>query len=349
MTPEPDPGAAERPDPAATGRSGRRSRLRRGVEALVVAVFLGFIGAAVARQWPRVAEVVGALSPASVVLSGLAAAAGIWFSFLCWRAILADLGSRVPTTAGMRIFFVGQVGKYVPGKVWPILTQVRLGRDYQVPGRASAAAAFIFMLLVLGTGLLVAVCTLPVLGAGAFGRYWWALLALPLSAVVLWPPVLNRGLALAMRLTRREPMPRPLTAAGIGRAVGWAVVMWLLFGVHLYALLRGLDVEAPQLLVRSVGAYAGSWAIGFLLLVAPAGVGPREVALVLLLASTTEQPVALVAVVVSRLLMTVGDLLWPVVGVALERRRRRRRALGSPAGGSVGGAAGDRAGLLDRG
>ncbi len=328
--------AAPAPEPDVAARRGRGSRLRRGVEALVVAAFVGFIGWAVARQWPRVAEVIGELTPTSVLLSGITAAAGIWFSFLCWRAILADLGSRVPTTAGMRIFFVGQVGKYVPGKVWPILTQVRLGRDYQVPGRASAAAAFIFMLMVLGTGLLVAVCTLPVLGAGAFGRYWWALLALPLSAVALWPPVLNRGLALVMRLTGRDPMPRPLTAAGIGQAVGWAVVMWLLFGVHLYALLYGLDVDAPHLLLRSVGAYAGSWAIGFLLLVAPAGVGPREVALVLLLAGTTEQPVALVAVVVSRLLMTVGDLLWPVVGVVLERRRRRRAADGSAGAGRVG-------------
>lgn len=335
------PGGAE--SVGQPGAAATRRRLRRGVEALVVAVFLGFIGAAAAQQWSHVAEVIGELRPASVAWSGLAAVAGIGFSFLCWRAILADLGSPVPVTAGMRIFFVGQVGKYVPGKVWPILTQVRLGRDYQVPGRSSAAAAFIFMLLVLGTGLLVAVCTLPVLGTGAFGRYWWALLALPLSAVLLWPPVLNRGLALVMRLTRREPMPRPLTAAGISRAVGWAVVMWLLFGVHLYALLHGLGVDAPQLLLRSIGAYAGSWSIGFLLLVAPAGVGPREVALVLLLATTTDQPVALVAAVVSRLLMTVGDLLWPVVGVALERRRRRRVGRAAPVGsqGGVSGAGAD--------
>lgn len=365
-----EPNPVDGPDPAggpelaggSAPRAGRRrrSRLRRGLEAVVVLAFVGFITWAVVRQWAQVAEVIGDLSPGSVALSGLAALAGIWFSFLCWRAVLADLGSRVPTTAGMRIFFVGQVGKYVPGKVWPILTQIRLGRDYQVPGRASAAAAFIFMLMVLGTGLLVAVCTLPVLGAGAFGRYWWVLLALPLSALALWPSVLNRGLDLVTRLAGREPMPRPLTAAGIGRAVGWAVVMWLLFGVHLYALLGGLQVDAPQLLLRSIGAYAGSWAIGFLLLVAPAGMGPREVALVLLLASTTDQPVALVAVVVSRLLMTAGDLLWPVVGVVLERRRRASRAApadspsDSPSGeaagvaGSVDDRAGGAAGFPDR-
>jgi uncharacterized membrane protein YbhN (UPF0104 family) len=277
----------------------------------------------VARQWRQVGTVIGELSPASIGVSAAAALAGIWFSFLCWRAILADFGSRIPVTAGMRVFFVGQAGKYVPGKVWPILTQVRLGRDYQVPGRTSAASALIFMIIVLGSGLLVAICALPVLGAGAFDRFWWTLLALPLAAVALWPPVLNWGLARAMRLARREPMPQPLSAAGIGRAVGWSLVMWLLFGVHLWALLSALDVDASHLAIRSIGAFAGAWSIGFLLLIAPAGVGPREVALVLLLAGSVAQPEALVAAVVSRLLMTLGDLAWPLIAVALERHRQR--------------------------
>ncbi|MFV2084213.1 lysylphosphatidylglycerol synthase domain-containing protein [Micromonospora sp. LOL_021] len=305
-----------------TAPPARRRGWRRAAEAAVVAAFVGFLALALVRQWSQVAEVIGDLSVVAVAVSALATMVGIWFSFLCWRAILTDLASRIPVTAGMRIFFVGQVGKYVPGKVWPILTQIRLGRDYQVPGRTSAAAAFIFMLIVLGTGLLVAICSLPVLGADALGQYWWSLLALPVAAVALWPPVLNRGLGWIMRLARREPMPRPLTAAGIGRAVGWALVMWAFFGVHLFALLTGLDVTAPHLLLQATGAFAGSWSIGFLLLVAPAGVGPREVALVVLLGSITTQPVALVAVVVSRLLMTLGDLVWPVIALGLERRRR---------------------------
>jgi uncharacterized membrane protein YbhN (UPF0104 family) len=301
----------------------RRSPVRRLVRVVVVAAFAGFLAWAGVRQWRRVGTVIGELTVTAVGLSTVAALAGIWFSFLCWRAILTDFGSRIPLTAGMRIFFVGQAGKYVPGKVWPILTQMRLGRDYRVPGRASAAAAAIFMIIVLGTGLLVAACTLPVLGAGAFERYWWALLALPLAAVALWPPVLNRALARLMRLARREPMPQPLSAAGIGRAVGWSLVMWLLYGVHLWALLSALDVDTANLVILSIGAFAGSWSIGFLLLVAPAGVGPREVALVVLLAPSADQPAALVAALVSRLLMTLGDLAWPLVALPIERRRAR--------------------------
>ena len=253
------------------------------------------------------ARVIGELSVWSLLAATLLAMAGIWFSFLSWRALLADFGSAVPLTGAMRIFFVGQLGKYVPGKVWPILAQVRLGRAHRVPGRSSAAAAAIVTLITLGAGLLVTAITLPVLGADALSRYWWTLLALPLALLVLWPPVLNGLLARLMRLARREPMPQPLTGAGVARAVGWALVMWICYGVHLWILLGASQSLTPGLLVRSVGAFAGSWAIGFLLLLAPAGLGPREVALVVLLGGAVAQPVALVAALISRLLLTIAD------------------------------------------
>lgn len=320
------PGGATPPAAAPPGslpvQVKRKSPLRRLVELLVVGVFVAFLVLAVAREWDRVRLVLGELSVTAVGLAGVAMLAGIWCSFLCWRAILADFGCSVPLTGAMRIFFVGQAGKYLPGKLWPILTQARLGREYNVPARASSAAAAIFMLIYLATGLLVAVCTLPVLGADAFDRYWWTLLALPAAVVVLWPPVLNRLLGLALRLARRDPMPRPLTVRGVGLSAGWALIMWGLYGVHLWALLRDLGADHPGLALISVGAFAGSWSIGFLMLVAPAGAGPREVALLLLLRVAVPQPQALVAAMVSRLLMTLGDLAWPLVALAAERRRR---------------------------
>jgi hypothetical protein len=301
----------------------RPSLPRRALRIVVVGTFVAFIGWALIRQWSEVTAVAGRLSAQALGLSFLAALAATWGGFFSWRAILADFGSRVPFTAGLRIFFVGQLAKYVPGKVWPMLTQARLGRDYRVPGRASAAAALIVLGTTLGTGLLVTAVLLPVLGGDAFDRYWWTVLVLPAAFVLLWPAVLNRLLDRAMRLARREPMPRPLTWRGIGASTGWALLVWLAFGVHLWVLLADLGVRSPDLLLRSIGAFAGSWAIGFLVAVAPAGVGGREVALIVLLRATVDQPTALVAAVVSRLLMTIADLASPALAVVLERRRLR--------------------------
>jgi glycosyltransferase 2 family protein len=298
---------------------------------VLVAACLGLTGYTVVKQWSAVSQVIGELSIWAVLAATVFALAGIWFSFLSWRALLVDFGSVVPLTGAMRIFFVGQLGKYVPGKVWPILAQVRLGRAHQVPGRTSAAAAGIVTLITLGAGLVVTAVTLPALGADAMSRYWWTLLVLPVAVLVLWPPVLNTILARLMKLARREPMPKPLSTGGVARAVGWALVMWLCYGFHLWILLAGTQALTPGLLIRCIGAFAGSWAIGFLLLLAPAGLGPREVALVAMLAGAVSQPVALVAALISRLLLTVADVFWPALALVVDRRRPGTIPLPDPA------------------
>jgi glycosyltransferase 2 family protein len=223
------------------------------------------------------------------------------------------------------VFFLGQLGKYVPGSVWPVMAQMELGRDHQVPERASGAAVGVFLLVVVGTGLLVTAAVVPLLGADAVGAFWWLLAMLPLALLAISPPVLNRLLGLGLRLARRPPLPSPLSAARLLRAAGWSLAAWLAYGVQIWILAVQLGVGAsPQLLVRATGAFAAAWCAGFVLLVAPAGAGVREAALIVLLGGVMARPEATVVAVLSRLLFVVGDLAWGAVALLVGRRRVSR-------------------------
>ena len=53
---------------------------------------------------------------------------------LAWRALLADLGSPLPVRVAMRVLFLGQLAKYLPGStVWAVVAQTELAHDYDVP------------------------------------------------------------------------------------------------------------------------------------------------------------------------------------------------------------------------
>jgi glycosyltransferase 2 family protein len=214
--------------PAADGVPSRPSgRWRMLLRLAVAAVFLAVIAVVMAGQWQQAKPLLGRLSVASVLGALALIWAGLYATFRCWWAALADLGGELPTRPAMRVFFLGQLGKYLPGTVWPAVTQMRLGRDYQVPPRASGAAFVVFMLVIVGTGLLVGVPVIPLLGEDAADQYHWLLLVLPLLAVAVAPPVLNRALALALRLARRPPLPAPLSLGGILKVAGWAIASWL--------------------------------------------------------------------------------------------------------------------------
>jgi glycosyltransferase 2 family protein len=314
--------------PTTAGLSARpRGGWRPLIRLAVAGVFLAVIAVVLAMQWQQARPLLGRLSVPAVLAAMAMVLAGIFVTFLSWRAALSDLGGTLPPTAAMRVFFLGQLGKYLPGTIWPAVTQMRLGRDYQVPPRASGAAVVVFMLLLVGTGLLVAVPVIPLLGRDAADGYGWLAVVLPLAALAVAPPVLNRVMALALRVARRPPLPAPLSLGGILRLAGWSIVAWLLYGVQAYLLARQLGAEGGALLLlQCTGAFAAAFASGPLLLIVPAGAGVREAALLLLLGSTVTAPRAAVIAVVSRLLFIVGDLAWGGAAVLAERRRLRRLA-----------------------
>ena len=318
MPPQPDVVEPAGPARAVRGPSRRRSAIRLAV----LAGFLGALAWSLAAQWGTVRPLLGQLSAGSLAAALAAVLAGVLATFLCWRAVLAELGGRLPVGAGARVFFLGQLGKYLPGSVWPVMAQMELGRDHQVPERASGAAVGVFLLVVVGTGLGVAAATAPLLGPDAVHTYWWLLATLPLALLAIAPPVLNRLLALVVRLARRPPLPAMLSAIGVLRAAGWALVSWLAYGVHIWVLATQLGAGGPLLLARATGAFAAAWCAGFLLLVAPAGAGVREAALVLLLGGVLTRPQGTVVAVVSRLLFVLADLGWCAVALLAVRRPR---------------------------
>nr|WP_238430746.1 lysylphosphatidylglycerol synthase transmembrane domain-containing protein [Frankia nepalensis] len=295
--------------------------------ALLVA--FGLLVVALVSGWHEVGASIRSLSALGVAGSGVATVVAVGLTVLSWRAVLAGLGANLPVRAATRIFFVGQVGKYIPGSVWPVLAQMELSRDYGVPRPRSAAASLIVLALAVPCGGLAAAVTLPFVSRDALTHYWWAFVAVPVFMVLLWPPVLGRLLAVAFRLLRRPPMAEPLPARAVLAGAGWLLVSFACYGVATFLLARdlGASVSGPRLLALALGGYALAWTAGFLVLVLPAGAGVREAVLVLVLSPALAREPAVVLAVVSRLLATIADLVWAGVGVALRPRGATRAPL----------------------
>ncbi|WP_020572259.1 lysylphosphatidylglycerol synthase transmembrane domain-containing protein [Parafrankia discariae] len=314
-SPEPEP-VREPAAPAA--RRGVRWWGVRAALALAAALLV----VALVGQWNDVRDSLGELTVLGVVGSGVATTLAVGATVLSWRAVLAGLGARLPLRAAVRIFCVGQIGKYIPGSVWPVLAQMELSRDYGVSRPKSALASLVVLALAVPCGGLAAAVTLPFASRDALADYWWALAVVPVFAVVLYPPVLARLLAVAFRLLRRPPLTEPLTARPIAVGAGWLLASFACYGVGTWLLVRDLqpEVGGARLVALCVGAYALAWTAGFLVLVLPAGAGVREAVLVLALAPALPSGPSTLIALVARLLATVADIVWALVGVVLRPR-----------------------------
>ena len=241
--------------------------------------------------------------------------AGLVASLQTWRSLLASLGSPLPLAAAGRIFFIGQLGKYIPGSVWPVVMQTELAKAERVPRARSATAAILAMVITLCAGLLAVIATLPFLTSGETAGYRWIVLAAPVMLIGLHPRIINPALGRLLKLAKRPPLEHPLTGRAVLVALAWALISWILLCTHVWLLAVRLGAKPGQAALLAIGGFAFAWTAGFLVVFAPAGAGVREVILVATLKTVLDTGESTVIALVSRVLMSVADLV--VAGLAV--------------------------------
>lgn len=284
---------------------------------------------AVASEWSEVRAAVRQLDPRWVVLAVLATIINVGLAGMVWRTVLADLGSTLRLPVAARIFFVGQLGKYLPGSVWPVVMQTELGRDHHVPWRRTATATMVSILLSVTSALFVVVLALPLAPKALPSGFGWAVLLVVPLAVLLHPSVLGWAVDRALRLAGRGRLDQRTTLRGTLVATLWAIGSWAGAGLQVWALAVPLGAPANlRTVVLLIGGYGLAWALGFLVIVAPAGAGAREVALAAVLAPVLDRSGAVVVVVLlSRVLFTLVDLGAAGIGLLVGHAHRVPRAL----------------------
>lgn len=310
------------PGMAATGRRSRwaavgRLLSGRPVRWGFVAVTVGLGGYAVEREWPGVRTGLASIGAGTSAEALLCVLAAMLMTMQVWRVLLAALGSPLPARAASRIMFIGQLGKYLPGSVWPVLAQMELANAYRVPRHRSATAAVLVMVVSLLTGLLTALATLPFVAGGT--AYRWAFAVVPVLLACLHPRVLNALVGRLLRLARRPPLDQPLTGRAMAAALAWSWSSWVLYGLQIWLLATRLGAPPGRTVLLALGGFAFAWSVGFLVVLAPAGAGVRDVLLIATLSPVLGTGSATAVALMSRALMTAGDLLTACLAAASSR------------------------------
>lgn len=298
-----------------------RQRLARWAW-LARAVFL--ISACVAafaliwREGENIFKALGAIQPHHAALALALSMGHIFASYLAWRVIIAGRDPQLTATNSARIFFLGQIGKYLPGGVWPFLASAEFGRDAGLKSRTTMASLFLALMANLGSGVILCLIALPQALDLLPTDPLWLLAAIAALAILLHPALLRKitsaaGIDLA-------PSPGRVFGAGI-----LSVATWLFAGLHLIVLTRGIGVplDATDLMLFTA-IYAFAWIAGFLFMIAPAGLGAREATMIALLATIMPLAAAGGIALMSRLLMTLADFIFAGIILAITSRRPAR-------------------------
>lgn len=306
-----------------------RSPLVKAAAALII---LGAWGWFLRAQLDALRAYAWTLAPAVFVAAVGCGALSFAGLALGWTLLLRSTGGaarRVPLVAGVQVWTTTMLTRYVPGNIWHIVGRVAFAGRLGVGRGQVVASATVEQLLTLLGALALFGLSLPFWRGDAGGQAW-LLLLLPAGLLLLHPRVFGAALAAAARALRR---PELVWTYAYGELLLIAALYTLanaLSGLALLVVVGALAPLGPGQAVVVLGAAGLAWAIGYLSLLTPSGLGVREAALTALLAQVVPLPAAIVGSLVYRLALTIGELVAAGVTLLYVRRRLPEAPPSSP-------------------
>lgn len=229
-----------------------------------------------------------------------------------WHSISRQFGSRATLREDLRLWVLSELLRYIPGNVWSFARRFQGVRAQGVTVPGAGQALIVEAMCLVASAALIAAFVAP-----------WPWMAVIIAGVIIgvsvWPTLIGK---LSQRWERLKNIPS-VQGGWLWRAVVGYAGGWVLFGAASAIFFHGIPgLSWPSIVILTSISVAG-WLVGYLSIVTPMGLGVREVAMAGLLSAYMPMATATVAALSSRVVLTVGELVFVLLAVAMTRRRSR--------------------------
>ncbi|MGE3062354.1 MAG: YbhN family protein [bacterium] len=233
----------------------------------------------------------------------------IWFSLLslAYKFILSKMNESISLINSMRVIGLSTFGRYIPGKVWFTVGRTILAERLGISKRRSFTAVIVETFYLVLTGL-----TFFLISYGYISNNSTAMLLLfPVAYIAISlvnPSFFSSIMNFFLVKFKKEPIEFSMELKDIFILNGIYTAMWLAFGLQFLFLVKSIGVSANSVFLISV--YPISWVLGFIVIFIPSGIGIREGVMVFLLSHSLSGSIALTISILSRIQMTLSELLF---------------------------------------
>jgi glycosyltransferase 2 family protein len=273
---------------------------------------VAFVTRLVIRDWDEITEAVGQARPAPLVASVVIGLCGMTVIGLNWLYLVHRAGAPVRVVRGLAWYFVGQLGKYVPGGIWPVVGRAELAGRAGVGRRAAYTTTATSMFSTYFTAGAIAAALAPAaLGVSEPLAIAAPVVVVAVVAAVFHPRVISRVLDAGALIARRRLLPSTPSWRAMLLTLAGHLPAWGAITLATWAVARALSFDVDILLLAT--ATPMSWLAGFVVIGLPGGLGVRESVFVAVVATETSSTEALSVALLARMVFVGVDILGALV------------------------------------
>lgn len=278
------------------------SFLKRFFSFIIIVVAFYFIFKNTFKNWNEVKFALANINWYFVVFSYLLLFPSLFSYTYAWQLIMKELekDKKVSFFDCLGIITVSNLGKYVPGKVWFALSRVDFTKKFGFSEKR------IFLGILLESFYLF---------LGAFFYFIFFLkkiffLPIIFLLIIITPHFFKIIFNFALKIFKREKLDFSFPIKKSIILLFLYILVWLFQGIAFFFLIKSFYQQiSAENLFSLIGIYALSWMLGFIVLIAPGGLGVREGSILLFLKDIFPIGIASLIALISRVWITIHELL----------------------------------------
>lgn len=267
------------------------------------------------RNWEQVINLISQISAWRIVLSLVLLIIGKMFLVLLVQYSVNSEGWHPKYIETLGIYGLSSLGKYIPGGIWQFVGRFGVYKVNGLSGKASTRAMILENIWLLGSAVAIGVIGVfltrfdLIAGLLNLPNHQWLAILFTVLALGLWIVVL-KIVHKTMRRHTAENIPSIFVVAGVG------LLLWTFIGGSFFVMFHDFPFSAAPLFI---GGYAVSWAVGYIAVFAPGGLGVREAALAFVFSNIASVEMIAVYAAMNRIIWVIAEVLFGLVGMVQKQ------------------------------
>lgn len=244
-----------------------------------------------------------------------------------WFFVLKSLGVKIKYLKAIKIWCFSNASRFIPGAIWQYGGRVFLAKKEGIPTAIILTSLIIEMLFVLTIG---GILVMIVFGRLNFttNSYFSNMIFLTLPILVILisvfsnQKIVDKILFLFKKITGRKDEIKSFKISPKWIAIlSFSFLMQFIFdGSVLFFLTRQAIELNWSLYPVFIGIFASSWILGYITMIAPAGLGVQELSIATMLSLYMPFPIASIIAISFRLVLLVSESVTILLLSIFSRR-----------------------------
>lgn len=297
--------------------------LKRILPVVIIAVIFLFLGKNLVENWSSIPFSELHFNAVLLVISFVALVAHFLSYAKSWQELMRALGSSISFAQSTWMIATTQIAKYMPGRIWYMLGRVYVGKKQKMPGETLAVSMILETCLLLITSSVIFLMCSMLVGTYKVVNILASFILLIIAIVVINPRILNWITNFVLRILKKPGVKITLSYMQMLKLSIYYFGLWIAQIVGFYFLVNSIYQLPISSIFTLASAHTLSWIIGFVVLFAPSGLGVREGVMTLLLSPILPTPLAIAVSFISRIWMTVFEIVVFFMGLLVKKMSNR--------------------------